>query len=170
MHKITCSLSSDGLAKAAKEVREYKQKLIDKSKQLITALTEYGAIVSRTFVIDLDAVDKGFLANSIGAYYDPTTNTGFIRADCDYAVFVEFGTGVRGAGSPYPGDAINSVAYRYGDGTQYVMLSDGRVGWFYPADDGTMKFTEGMPSRPFMFNTAQELRRRYVSFAREVFK
>lgn len=168
--KIVCGISSADFRKAAEEVRKYKENLIEKARLIIKELADYGAIVARTFVVEMDAVDKGNLANSISAYYDESTNVGFIKANCDYAVFVEFGTGVRGKASPYIGDAINKVAYRYGDGTHYVMLSDGRVGWFYPADDGTMRFTEGMPSRPFMYETAQELRRRFPEIAREVFK
>ena len=168
--KIVCGISSEDFRKAAIAVKKYRQDILKKAKQLTEALADYGAIVARTIVIQLDAVDKGNLANSISAYYDPAINVGMIKADCDYAVFVEFGTGVRGKASPYVGDAINKVAYRYGDGTHYVMLSDGRVGWFYPADDGTWKFTEGMPSRPFMYETAQELRRRFPEMAREVFK
>jgi hypothetical protein len=54
-------------------------------------------------------------------------------------------------------------------GTTYVTLSDGRVGWYYPADDGTWKFTEGLPSRPFMYETAQEVRRESNAIFREVF-
>lgn len=167
---ITCGVSSRDFERAAKEVRKYKAELIIKAQTLVNALADYGVVIARSLLIELGAIDKGNLANSVGAFFDPTTNTGFIRVDCDYAVFVEFGTGTRGAASPYIGDAINKVAYRYGDGTHYVMLSDGRIGWFYPADDGTWKFTEGMPSRPYMFETAQELRRRFIGLAKEVFK
>lgn len=168
--KIVCGISSRDFGKAANEVRKYQEELIIRVKALTNALCDYGVVIARSLLIELDAIDKGNLVNSVSAYYDPTTNTGFVRVNCDYAVFVEFGTGVRGASSPYIGDAINKVAYRYGDGTHYVMLADGRIGWFYPADDGTFKFTEGMPSRPFMYDTAQELRRRYLELAREVFK
>ena len=168
--KITCGISNSDFKKAAKEVREYKKQLLNKSKDLIRALCDTGAVIARTYVVELDAVDKGYLASQIGAFYDPTTNIGFIRVDCDYAVFVEFGTGVRGKASPYPGDVIKQVAYRYGDGTHYVMLNDGRVGWFYPADDGTYKFTEGMPSRPFMYETGLLLHKQLAEIARSVFK
>lgn len=167
--KIICGISSRDFAKAAQAVAKYRQELVRKSKLLVSGICDYGANIARAFVVEMDAVDKGELARSIDAFYDPTTNIGFIRVDCDYAVFVEFGTGVRGASEPYPGDAINKVAYRYGDGTHYVMLSDGRIGWFYPADDGSMKFTEGMPSRPYMFETAQMLRRTFIAKAKEVF-
>ena len=167
--RIVCGLNSSDIKKAIKELQDYKAELNKKAAQIVNSLTEFGAVIARAFIVEMDAVDKGNLVNSIGAFYDPTTNTGFVRADCDYAVFVEFGTGVRGKVSPYPGDAINQVAYRYGDGTHYVMLADGRVGWFYPADNGTMVFTEGMPSRPFMFDTAQELRSSLVNICKGVF-
>lgn len=167
--KITCGLSTKDFKKAAAEIKRYEKQLKKKSQMLVEALTNTGALIARTIVVELDAVDKGLLANSIGAVYDASTNTGLIRVDCEYAVYVEFGTGVRGAASPYPGDAIKQVAYKYGDGTHYVILADGRVGWFYPADDGTMKFTEGMPSRPFMYETGLMLHNRLAEMAKEVF-
>ena len=168
--KITCGISNKDFAEAAKAVRKYQKDLLAKAKTLIKLLTNQCAVIARTIVVQMDAIDKGYLANSINAFYDPSSNIGFVRVDCDYAVFVEFGTGVRGVGSPYPGDAMSKVAYHYGDGTCYVMLTDGRVGWFYPADDGTMKFTEGMPSRPFMFETGQMLHRQVAQMAKEVFR
>lgn len=168
--KIKCGISSKDFRAAAKAVQEYKQGLQKKIYSLVQALANQGAIIARTLVIELDAVDKGYLADQIGAFYDPTSNIGFIRVDCDYAVFVEFGTGVRGTEAPYPGDAIKNVAYRYGDGTHYVQLNDGRVGWFYPGDDGKMHFTEGMPSRPFMYETGQLLHKQLASMVREAFK
>ena len=46
---------------------------------------------------------------------------------------------------------------------------DGRVGWIYPTDDGGFRFTEGMQSRPFMYETALELQREFPRIAKEVF-
>ena len=170
MPKITCGISSKDFQNAAKKVREYKAEVLMKARLIVSDLADYGVVLARTFVAEMDAVDKGNLMNSIDAFYDPTNNVGYIRVDCDYAVFVEFGTGLRGANAPYPGDAINQVAYRYGDGTHYVMLKDGRIGWFYPADNGTWKFTEGMPSRPFMYDTALELHSSIAQLVKEAFK
>ncbi len=55
-------------------------------------------------------------------------------------------------------EPLSKTAYKYMGGSTYVVLPDGRVGWYFPADDGTWKFTEGQASRPFMYNTAEQLR------------
>ena len=46
---------------------------------------------------------------------------------------------------------------------------DGRTGWYFLARDGNVYFTEGQPSRPFMYETATELRELIVEVAKEVF-
>ena len=61
------------------------------------------------------------------------------------------------------------VGYRYGGGTTYVQTEDGRVGWYFPARDGKWYFTEGQPSRPFMWETAQLLKSQVIPIARSVF-
>lgn len=136
---------------------------------MIQRLIAEGEVIARSEVIALDAVYTGALANSIDHYYDAATRTGFIRCNADYGMFVEFGTGVLGKEHPYPGEAMAAVGYQYGGGTTYVQTEDGRVGWFFPGDDGKWYFTEGQPSRPFMYNTAQLLRRQVMPIARQVF-
>ena len=49
-------------------------------------------------------------------------------------------------------------------------MADGRVGWFFPGDDGKYYFTEGQPSRPFMYETALMMARQVTPIARQVFK
>ena len=74
-----------------------------------------------------------------------------------YAMFVEFGTGIIGKENPHP--LKDKVGYEY-DANHH-----GHRGWWYPApwgtnqaDDGAMlAWTEGMPARPFMYNTLQDL-------------
>ena len=78
-------------------------------------------------------------------------------AGTDHAAFVEFGTGIVGKQSPYPYQLPEGVDWQYASGKTIRQLADGRYGWFYPADDGKWYFTEGMPSRPFMYMTAIEL-------------
>lgn len=167
---IRCGISSKDFRDAAKQIRKYNEELKIKQEMIVRTLSEYGVVIARSLLLEMDAIDTGHLSSSIAAIYDPLTKTGFVRVNCDYAVFVEFGTGVKGAASPYMGEAINKVAYKYGSGTHYVILNDGRVGWYFPADDGTFKFTQGMPSRPFMYDTARDLHNRVIEIARSVFQ
>lgn len=74
----------------------------------------------------------------------------------DYAVFVEFGTGVVGEGNQHP---------KAGEfGWEYDINGHGDAGWWYPTDagdpnpttklskNGWVAFTRGQASRPFMYD------------------
>lgn len=168
--KIIFSLSTDSISKAKQELIVYKKSINEKAQLIVQKLVDFGTDICRAKVIELQIPDTGNLLSKIDGYYSPNLNAGFIYCDCDYAVFVEFGTGVKGQSHPYKGQAMAQVGYQYMGGTTYVTTKDGRVGWYYPADDGTWRFTEGMPSRPFMYETALELRQRLDEIVKGVFK
>lgn len=79
-----------------------------------------------------------------------------IRIGCDYAMFVEFGTGVVGSENPHPNPA--KAGWIYGDS-----------GWWYPTTADKQKryphqrttlingqlyaYTEGQASKPFVYDT-----------------
>ena len=88
----------------------------------------------------------------------------------DHVAFVEFGTGVVGQNSPHKnGEYLAKAAWGYATGPKIFTTKDGRVGWIYPTDDGSFRFTEGMRSRPFMYETALELQHKFPQIAKEVF-
>ena len=167
---IKFSLSTDSIEKAKQELIAYKKSINEKTQLAVQRLVDLGTEICRAKVIELDIPDTGYLLSKIDGYYSPTLNAGLIFCDCNYAVFVEFGTGVKGKASPYVGQAMTQVGYQYMGGTTYVTTKDGRIGWYYPADDGTWKFTEGMPSRPFMYETALELKQKLDKIVKEAFK
>jgi len=84
-----------------------------------------------------------------------------INMGAEYAMYVEFGTGLVGANNPHPNPSFN------GEDWEYDVNEHGEKGWWYPttADDPnpTKKYsasedmwfakTKGMPARPFMYNT-----------------
>lgn len=151
------------------QLREYQTTLRTRMNEIISQLVAEGEIVARAEIVEMDAVFTGALANSINSFYDEETRTGFVRCDADYGMFVEFGTGIVGATSPYSGTAMASIGYKYGGGTTYVQTEDGRVGWYFPGNNGKWYFTEGQPSHPFMWETAQILKRQVIPIARRVF-
>lgn len=170
MKTINIKLSTKSIQKAKKELQEYKAEIRRKCNQAIAELANYGLEICKAKIVEMKIYDTGQLDNSVNVYLDEAQMQGFIRVSCDYAVFVEFGTGTKGIGTPYIGEAMSKVGYKYMGGTQYITLNDGRIGWFYPADDGTWRFTEGLPSRPFMYETGQELRNNLKSILSEVFR
>lgn len=86
-----------------------------------------------------------------------------VYTNCPYAAYVEFGTGVIGENSPHPDTSIA--------GWKYDINDHGEAGWIY-FKDGKRHWTNGMPARPFMFETAQYLSDMSVinHIAREVFE
>lgn len=169
MEVIKMSLSVKSMENAKREIRSYKQEIRRKAEETVRRLASYGCEVCKAKVIEMGIPDTGNLLHSVGSYFDEASMRGFIRVSCDYAVFVEFGTGTKGMKTPYISETMSKSGYKYMGGTSYVTLSDGRIGWYYPADDGTWRFTEGLPSRPFMYETGQELRHELKNIIQEVF-
>lgn len=161
--------SKSSVQNAIDKLDDYKNSLEDKTAKLVKALTDYGYNACVRNVLSLDVYDSGKLLNSIRTEIKDNGFTGMIVVDCDYAVFVEFGTGIVGKNSSYIGKAMNEVGYSCGGGSSYVVTADGRIGWYYPTDDGKYRFTEGMPSRPFMYRTGLEISDVISSIAKGIF-
>ena len=155
---------------AIKELQAYKKEVETKTRQLVERLTYLGADIARVKIVGLGAYDTGELLSGVDGYYSSTSNIGFVRVTSDHVAFVEFGTGVVGQANPHRnGEYLSKAAWQYATGPKIFTKKDGRVGWIYPTDDGGFRFTEGMESRPFMYETALELQRMFPKIAKEVF-
>ena len=160
MRKISFGLSVKEINRAIREVEKYKRELTEKVNLLIGELTDYGVEVAKAQVRELGAWYTGELESSIEGYFSPSVGVGIIKAGAPYAVYVEFGTGVVGKSQPHPSP----------DDWRYDINEHGESGWWYFNDNtGRMQWTKGMPSRPFMYNTARELENACERIAREVF-
>lgn len=160
-------LSESSIQNLINQLEEYKKSLINKCEILASRIAELGVEVAKASIVDLDAVFTGELYDSI--YSNKISNDGnkvifAVVADSDHAIYVEMGTGIVGAESPYPGN-LPAV---YAQGKTIRQLSDGRYGWFYQRD-GQWYFTEGMPSRPFIYFATMEMYNQVVQIAKEVF-
>lgn len=170
--KITITLSQKSIQDAISQIKSYQNDLTYKCQLLAEKLAEKGVEIARLQLADLDAIFTTELISSVHAEYKGSVKGGgiwVVVAGTDHAMFVEFGTGIVGKRSPYPGNLPDGIDWQYASGKTIRQLADGRYGWFYKDDDGQWWFTEGMPSRPFMYYTAQELEKIVVETAREVF-
>ena len=111
-------------------------------------------------VSDMNAYDSGELYNSIHA--EQKSGVGYVIADAAHAAFVCFGTGIVGKNNQHPNIAIA--------GWKYDVNDHGELGWWYIGRDGRAHWTKGMPSRPYMYNTAQQLRQIVIPAAKEALK
>ncbi len=170
MKTISARLDQASLTKAIEEVRQYQKDVEEKSRLLIQRLTDLGAEVARVKIVGMGAYYSGELLSGVSGYFSPLLNVGFVKVTNDHAAFVEFGTGVVGQNNPHKnGEYLAKASWGYATGPKIFTTRDGRVGWIYPTDDGGFRFTEGMASRPFMYETALELQREFSKIAKEVF-
>lgn len=170
MKTISARLDQVSLTKAIEEVKQYQKDMEEKARQLIGRLTDLGAEIARAKIVSMGAYYSGELLSGVSGYFSPLLNMGFVRVANDHAAFVEFGTGVVGQNNPHKnGEYLAKASWGYATGPKIFTTKDGRVGWIYPTDDGGFRFTEGMASRPFMYETALELEREFSKMAMEVF-
>lgn len=175
-------LDPNSIEKAIKEIEHYTNVILPGKVEVFTkALAEEGVNIAKAEIVTLDAVFRGDLLNSIYSKANgrktKTTVKYLIRTDSEHAMFVEFGTGIRGQENPYVGEL--PMGYEYASGKTIHYLADGRYGWFYPLNTGKYdsagdeiiewRFTEGMPSRPFMYLTATKLHSKVREIAKKVF-
>ena len=160
----------NGIAKGIRKVQAYKKRVENNTRLLVQRLTDCGAEIVQIKIVGMGAYYSGELLSGVSGYYSPTLNAGFVKVTSDHVAFVEFGTGVKGQNSPHKnGEYLSKAAWSYASGSKIFTTQDGRVGWIYPTDDGGFRFTEGMESRPFMYETALELQRDLQKIVQEVF-
>lgn len=171
MRTITVDLNkSNGIKNAIKELKQYKKQIETNTRLLVQKLTNEGANIAKIKIVNMGAYYSGALLSGVEGYYSPSLNAGFVKVTSDHVAFVEFGTGVVGQNNPHRnGEYLSKAAWEYASGTKIFTTQDGRVGWIYPTKDGGFRFTEGMESRPFMYETALELESKFKQFAKEVF-
>ena len=171
MKVIKMALCPSDISIAVNEIRQYQKEVESKTRLIAQRLTDLGAEIARVKIVNLGAFYSGDLLSGVGGYFSPLLNTGFVRVTSNHAAFVEFGTGVVGQNSPHKnGEYLARAAWGYATGSKIFTTKDGKVGWIYPTKDGEFRFTEGMRSRPFLYETALELQQKFVGMAREVFR
>lgn len=171
---LTATLSVSSIRQLQKDLEKYRDSLTYKARLLAEKLSERGVEIARVQIADLDAIFTGELIQSLHSEYKSSTQYGAIFAvvtDSEHCAFVEFGTGQRGEDRPYPYTLPEGVSWDYNVGkTIRQNAVTGRYYWFYPGQDGLWHYTEGMPSRPFMYLTSMELIKEVPKIAKEVFK
>ena len=163
MKNISISLDPDSIQQAIDDIHKLETDLSDALAELARFITEEkGVEFAKMQIAQFPAIDTGELLGSIAGTYDKSSHSGTIYSGAYYAVYVEFGTGIRGNSEPHPQADQNGWKYK-------------ETGWWYPEKDGPesnawhpngrkaagvkMKWTIGMPSRPFMYNTLRDLER-----------
>lgn len=165
MLKFKLKLNLESVDEVLQGVTSYEKKVKKSAPELVRNLTEQGVSIAKQNASYMNIYDSGDLVNGIEAEYigayGVDTAKGKVHSTARHSAFCEFGTGVVGAGNPHP-DPIPGWVY---DSNQH-----GEAGWWYYDKNGNKRWTKGMPSRPFMYDTARMLRGRIIQSAKEVLK
>lgn len=156
-HKLNINMNDDESIEKAVSVLLRSGNVEEAIKEFMNRLIADGVEYAR----DIVPVDTGDLRDNISGEVVSQRHgvKGTITAKSDHAAYVEFGVGVVGEGT-YPGD---TQGYEYNVPS---MWKDETGGWWYGKGYGV--YTHGNPANPFMFRTANEMRRRAPEIAKEV--
>ena len=172
--RFKSDLSVEGITRLQKDLLNYKNNILQRNVTLLAQrLATKGVTFARANITKLDAIFTGELINSIQSRYGGSAGGNvifYVIADSEHAAYVEFGTGQLGLEGSYPYPLPSGIDWQYNTGKTIFEISPGKYGWFYPSDDGQWYFTQGMPSRPFMYETSLELMNLVVKTAKEIFR
>lgn len=172
-YRFEATLSTRSIDKMIKDLNNYKENILQKKLELLVkTLAEKGVEIAQNNIVTYDAIFTTELINSIHtrkkSSSDKDTAIFYVVADSKHAVFVEFGTGQMGEEGGYPYEFPEGVEWKYNEGKTIFEVAPGEYGWFYPKN-GKWYFTQGMPARPFMYETNIELFSLVEKTAKEVF-
>ena len=169
LKRIALEPNTESIEKAIADLKKFQEQLDAKKMELIEKLAEKGAEIATQQIGELGAIATGALQQSITYNVKVQDRTASVLAGegVDYAPYVEYGTGVVGAGSPHPGIASGEsqppvMTYTTDAGETHVYdkydsQGHGDKGWTYFDRYENWHHTAGYKSRPFMYNTLREL-------------
>lgn len=164
MTSLKAKLSASSVRNLVHEVNRYETELRVKCDKLCRRLGEIGVETAVSIV----PVETGSLRDSISLMKRGESHY-VVVADCEYAAFVEFGTGVVGRGT---------YQHELPEGWQYLQNPprspwahdpDDVSTWHYLGDDGAFHSTRGQEGAGFMGSAAEAMRQKVFETAKEVF-
>lgn len=169
--RIKFGLSTRSVQRAMDELKAYKKWTQEKCDELAFELAKRGTFLIRMKIAEYDAIDTRVMIEAVSfpERIGPGQYKISLRVDNgdgkNYAIYVEYGTGMRGKDNPHP-DAPEGI---YVTGEHIFQTKDGKIGWIYPTKDGSYRFTEGQISRPFWHDAVQELPNYIYEVTKKVF-
>ena len=159
---IEFGLSEEGINRAIKELKQYKQKFLEKEKRLLEGLAEIG--IKEASVRFTTAMYDG--TNDVSVKLDETKNGYVIVAEGEAVAFIEFGAGVyHNTSEPYPNPRPQGVVgigeYGKGHGKQKA--------WGYIDENDEVVITRGNPAAMPMWYASEEIKNSVLRIAKEVF-
>ena len=159
---IRCTLDSEDIARAVKELKQFKQEFLSKEKRLLEGLAEIG--LKEASVRFTTAMYDGI--NDVSVSLNPIGNGYAIMAEGSAVAFIEFGAGVyHNTGEPYPNPRPNGVVgigeYGKGKGKQRA--------WGYLDENNEVVITRGNPAAMPMWYASEDIKNSILRVVKEVF-
>ena len=159
---ITCTLDTKDINRAIKELKAYKQDLLNKEKRLLEGLAEI--CVKEASVRFTTAMYDGI--NDVSVKLDRANNGYVIVAEGEAVAFIEFGAGVyHNTSEPYPNPRPEGVV---GIG-EYGKGYGKRKAWGYKDENNELVITRGNPAAMPMWYASEEMRNSVTRLVKEVF-
>lgn len=158
------SIRFRGLEKLQTHLKAYEKNLPNKLERFINELCEQGVEIMKQNITTYGAIQFGDLFDHCDYAVYQKGKRAVIFNDSDHCAFVEFGTGVVGGYNPHPN---LPVPWAYGSGA--TIDEETGTWYFVNKSTGVSGYTQGMPARPYMWNTSKELRNKLTQIAKEVF-
>ena len=160
--KLKVQLTHDSIANAIKQLDTYTQTFDKKVSQFLERLAELGVEVATATVHK----DTGYLSSMIH-FERKNKHTYMVVSDGEYALFVEFGTGVVGEGT-YKGELPSWYTYNAMLTPQAHDKQD-PTKWYYYDDYGRVRSTRGQVANNYMLAASEKMKQQVVTIAKEVF-
>ena len=166
---ISFSLDPDSISKAIRELEQYKQdfqKKVDTYRKRIAEEIAVNASLNFGSAVIDDRIRGGSRRPDVTVSVSEKGEISVVVADGEDAIWCEFGAGV------YHNGSAGSSPHPYGNELGFTIGSYGkgygkRTAWGY-YDDGELVITRGTPASMPMYNAAQEVTKKAIEIAREV--
>lgn len=140
------------IADAVRRLYEIRDNITKCSNNVLDQLADMGARYAKGSVTAYRAYDTGYLHDSIHPEFTTADKrVSKVVADAWYAAYVEYGTGIVGAGLKEGGSEHPTAGM---DGWDYDVNNHGEDGWWYfDFTRSKWQWTAGQPAKPFMYDT-----------------
>ena len=155
---VKTQLRTASIQRTIRHLESYKGELNTKIDHFMTFIAYEAEKYCKSICPVGLGTNGGHIRDSIKATYDPKTKIITVRAGSEWAVFVEYGTGILGKNSPHPEPGTwsypgtESWVYPITEDEYDAMKSKG-MAVAKNKEGQCFAATKGMESRPFMYET-----------------
>ena len=147
--KFKMRLSLDSIEEFSKMLEQEKKNLPQVAENIVKKVSEVG-------LQDNHKTTELMPVKRVG-----DTITGGIRTTDEGETFAEFGTSIVGSNNP----AVNEMLAK--SGWKYDVNEHGEKGWIFPVEDGTYRWTKGIPANKRFYNAMKRMEKEFPNIAKE---